>query len=78
MKSEQGCLPPWAHTGQHGCRVNIPSMLYWKPLYPSGPLEDVFVLRKAGTRVGIPPVFSFRFSGEELPYLLVPESFATC
>ncbi|KAM7323841.1 hypothetical protein ACRRTK_016146 [Alexandromys fortis] len=40
--------------------------------------EDVFVLRKTRTTVGIPPLFSFRFSGEELPYLLVPESFATC
>lgn len=70
MKSDQGCLPPWTHTGQHGCRVDIPSMLFWKSLYHSDSLGDVFVLRKALTIVGIPPVSSFCFSGEELPYLL--------
>lgn len=64
--------------GQHGCSVNILSMLLWKSLYPSGSLEDVLVLRKAWATVGTPPVCSSPFSGKQLPYQLAPESFATC
>lgn len=59
--------------GRHSLEVSNP------PSTPSPALgKNCSVLRKALAAVGLPPVFSFCFSGEELPHQLAPKSFATC